>query len=96
MTVNSEKVLNYMKEHYGEELTKKGIAEALDVPFASVTGSKVFPSRTSPVKVKKLKAGFAEALSVLISQSALFSEWKGRFVELTVRIPSRASESISA
>ena len=39
MTVNSEKVLNYMKEHYGEELTKKGIAEALDVPFASVTGS---------------------------------------------------------
>ena len=39
MTVNSEKVLNYMKEHYGEELTKKDIAEALEVPFASVTGS---------------------------------------------------------
>jgi Mn-dependent DtxR family transcriptional regulator len=39
MTVNSEKVLNYMKEHYGEELTKKGIAEALGVPFPSVTGS---------------------------------------------------------
>lgn len=39
MTINSEKVLNYMKEHYGEELTKRGIAEALDIPFPSVTGS---------------------------------------------------------
>jgi Mn-dependent DtxR family transcriptional regulator len=38
-TVNSERTLNYMKEHYGQELTKKEIAEALDIPFASVTGA---------------------------------------------------------
>lgn len=38
-TVNSEKVLNYMKEHYGQEMSKKEIAEALDIPFASVTGT---------------------------------------------------------
>ena len=38
-TVNSEKTLNYLKEHYGEEVTKKEIADALDIPFASVTGA---------------------------------------------------------
>lgn len=38
-TINSEKTLNYMKEHYGEELTKKQIADALEIPFASVTGA---------------------------------------------------------
>lgn len=39
MTVNSEKVLNYLKEHFGQEFNKKEIAEALGIPFASVTGS---------------------------------------------------------
>lgn len=38
-TVNSEKVLNYMKEHYGEELTKKQISEALNINIPAVTGS---------------------------------------------------------
>ena len=38
-TINSEKTLNYMKEHYGQELTKREIADALDIPFASVTGA---------------------------------------------------------
>lgn len=39
MTVNSEKVLNYMKEHYGEELTKQEIAIAVGVSMPAVTGS---------------------------------------------------------
>ena len=38
-TINSERVLNYMKEHYGEELTKKGISEALGITIPAVTGS---------------------------------------------------------
>ena len=39
MTTNSEKVLNFMKEKYGTELTKKEISEALGVSMAAVTGS---------------------------------------------------------
>lgn len=39
MTVNSERVLNYLKETYGQEHTKKEISEILGVPFASVTGA---------------------------------------------------------
>lgn len=39
MTVNSEKVLNYMKEHFGEELTKQQIAAALGINMPGVTGS---------------------------------------------------------
>lgn len=38
-TINSERVLNYMKEHYGEELTKKEIGEALGITIPAVTGS---------------------------------------------------------
>lgn len=38
-TINSERVLNYLKEHYGEELTKKGISEALGITIPAVTGS---------------------------------------------------------
>lgn len=38
-TVNSERVLNYLKEHYGEELTKAQISEALDITIPAVTGS---------------------------------------------------------
>ena len=36
---NSERVLNYMKEHYGEEMTKHQIAEALNISIPAVTGS---------------------------------------------------------
>ena len=38
-TINSERVLNYMKEHYGEELTKAQIGEALGISIPGVTGS---------------------------------------------------------
>lgn len=39
MTDNSRKVLDYLKEHYGEDLTANAIAEALDIKVAAVTGS---------------------------------------------------------
>ena len=39
MTINSEQVLNYMKAHYGEELTKQDIVEALGISLPAVTGS---------------------------------------------------------
>lgn len=38
-TVNSERVLNYMKEHFGEELTKQDISIALGITIPAVTGS---------------------------------------------------------
>lgn len=38
-TINSERVLNYMKEHYGEELSKQQIADALGITIPAVTGS---------------------------------------------------------
>lgn len=38
-TINSERVLNYLKEHYGTEMTKNEIAEALSIPLSAVTGS---------------------------------------------------------
>ena len=38
-SVNSEKVLNYMKAHYGTEMTKQQIAEALDITIPAVTGT---------------------------------------------------------
>ncbi len=38
-TVNSERVLNYMKEHYGEELTKAQIKNALGITIPAITGS---------------------------------------------------------
>ena len=38
-SVNSEKVLNYMKSHYGQELTKKEIADALNISVPAVTGT---------------------------------------------------------
>ena len=38
-TINSERVLNYLKEHYGEELSKQQIAEALGITIPAVTGS---------------------------------------------------------
>jgi len=38
-SVNSEKVLNYMKAHYGTEMTKQQIADALDITVPAVTGT---------------------------------------------------------
>lgn len=39
MTINSEKVLNFLKEHYGQEYSKKEISEALGISLSSVIGS---------------------------------------------------------
>ena len=39
MTMNSEKVLNFLKEHYGQEYSKKEISEALGISLSSVIGS---------------------------------------------------------
>ena len=39
MTVNSEKVINFLKAHYGQEFSKKEIAEALNISLSSVIGS---------------------------------------------------------
>ena len=39
MTVNSEKVLNFLKEHYGQEFSKQEIADALGIGISSVIGS---------------------------------------------------------
>ena len=38
-TVNSERVLNYMKEHYGQEMTKREIADALGITINAVNGT---------------------------------------------------------
>lgn len=39
MTINSERVLNFLKEHYGNEYTKKEIADALGISLSAVIGS---------------------------------------------------------
>ena len=39
MTINSERVLNFLKEHYGQEYSKKEIADALGISLSSVIGS---------------------------------------------------------
>lgn len=39
MTQNSELVLNYLKQNYGKEFSKKEIAEALGISVPAVTGS---------------------------------------------------------
>ena len=39
MTMNSEKVLNFLKEHYGNEYSKKEISEALGISLSAVIGS---------------------------------------------------------
>lgn len=38
-SVNAELVINFMKQHYGEELTKQQIAEALGISIPAVTGT---------------------------------------------------------
>ena len=39
MTVNSERVLNFLKEHYGKEYSKQEIADALGISLSAVIGS---------------------------------------------------------
>ena len=39
MTINSERVLNYLKENYGKEFSKKEIADALNISLSAVIGS---------------------------------------------------------
>lgn len=39
MTVNSERVLNFLKEHYGNEYSKKELADALGISLSAVIGS---------------------------------------------------------
>lgn len=38
-SVNSELILNYMKNHFGEEFSKQQIAEALSISVPAVTGT---------------------------------------------------------
>lgn len=39
MSINSEKVLNFLKEHYGQEFSKQQIADALGISLSAVIGS---------------------------------------------------------
>lgn len=39
MTINSERVLNFLKEHYGQEYSKQEIADALGISLSAVIGS---------------------------------------------------------
>jgi len=39
MTINSEKVLNFLKENYGKEFSKQEIADALNISLSAVIGS---------------------------------------------------------
>lgn len=39
MTINSERVLNFLKEHYGEEFSKNDIKDALGISLSAVIGS---------------------------------------------------------
>lgn len=39
MTINSEKVLNFLKEHYGQEYSKQEISKALGISLSAVIGS---------------------------------------------------------
>ena len=39
MTINSERVLNFLKENYGKEFSKQEIANALGISLSAVIGS---------------------------------------------------------
>ena len=39
MTVNSERVINFLKEHYGQDFSKQEIANALGMSLSAVIGS---------------------------------------------------------
>ena len=60
MTFNSERVLNFLKDHYGEEFSKQEIADALGISLSAVIGSinpleKKEYSRTSREEVVELE-----------------------------------------
>lgn len=38
-SINSERVLNFLKDHYGQEFSKQEIADALGVSLSAVIGS---------------------------------------------------------
>ena len=39
MNINSERVLNFLKENYGKEFSKQEIADALNISLSAVIGS---------------------------------------------------------
>ena len=39
MTINGQTILSYMKKHYGEEMTKQNIADALGLSLSAVIGT---------------------------------------------------------
>ena len=39
MTINSERVLNFLKENYGKEFSKQQVADALGISLSAVIGS---------------------------------------------------------
>lgn len=39
MTINSERVLNFLKDNYGKEFSKQEIANALNISLSAVIGS---------------------------------------------------------
>ena len=39
MTINSERVLNFLKDNYGKEFSKQEIADALGISLSAVIGS---------------------------------------------------------
>ena len=39
MTINSERVLNFLKENYGKEFSKQEVADALGISLSAVIGS---------------------------------------------------------
>ena len=39
MTINSERVLNFLKENYGKDFSKQEIADALGISLSAVIGS---------------------------------------------------------
>ena len=60
MTINSERVLNFLKDQYGEEFSKQEIADALGISLSAVIGSinpleKKEYSRTSREEVVELE-----------------------------------------
>lgn len=38
-SINAEKTLNFLKEHYGNEYSKQELADALNIPLSSVIGA---------------------------------------------------------
>ena len=38
-SINAEKTLNFLKEHYGTEYSKQELADALNIPLSSVIGA---------------------------------------------------------